>query len=145
MKRDELMTSKPVWMARGRANTREATTVSTTESNIQPQYGIILSVAINLSVDNYTYIIPLLRSYTMPRVTRKEKEQGKGKPKPKATTTATGRPDASQGRKRSSASGPPGAGKKTGFKVGPSHAPRDAYLGKGQYLLTCCLSIRYNI
>ena len=76
----------------------------------------------------------------MPRVTRKEKEQGKGKPKPKATTT--GKPDASQGRKRSSASGPPGAGKKTGFKVGPSHAPRDAYLGKGQYFLPRQLGIR---
>lgn len=74
----------------------------------------------------------------MPRITRKEKEQGKGKPKPKATA----KPDASQGRKRSSVSGPPGAGKKTGFKVGPSHAPRDAYLGKGQYYLTYQLSIR---
>jgi hypothetical protein len=55
----------------------------------------------------------------MPRVTRKEKEQGKGT-KPKI---------------KSSFNNPkPGArdGKKTGFKVGPAHAPRDAYLGKGQ-------------
>jgi hypothetical protein len=57
----------------------------------------------------------------MPRVTKREKELGKGtKPKPKSTFTnpKTAGKD----------------GKKTGFKVGPAHAPRDAYLGKGQLL-----------
>lgn len=72
----------------------------------------------------------------MPRVTKKDKELGKSKPKSRPTPTSNSGPkakfDASQtARKRSSASGPPGAGKKTGFKVGPSHAPKDAYLGKG--------------
>lgn len=55
----------------------------------------------------------------MPRITKRDKESGKGKPKATAADP----------RKRSS--GPPGAGKKSGFKVGPAHAPKDAYLGKG--------------
>jgi hypothetical protein len=59
--------------------------------------------------------------YTMPRVTKKEKEAGKGRPKPKGAYESKN-PKQSGGRE---------GGKKTGFKVGPAHAPRDAYLGKG--------------
>ncbi|WVQ78446.1 hypothetical protein IAT38_000532 [Cryptococcus sp. DSM 104549] len=51
----------------------------------------------------------------MPRVTKRQKEAGvKPKPKPKAR------------------SGPGAGGFKQGFKVGPSRAPKDAYLGKAQ-------------
>ena len=59
--------------------------------------------------------------YTMPRVTKKEKEAGKGRPKPKGAYESKN-PKQTGGRE---------GGKKTGFKVGPAHAPRDAYLGKG--------------
>jgi hypothetical protein len=47
--------------------------------------------------------------YTMPRLTKAQKEARGGKP-------SGGKP---QGK---------------GFKVGPSHAPRNAYLGKGELL-----------
>jgi hypothetical protein len=59
--------------------------------------------------------------HTMPRVTKKEKEAGKGRPKPKGAYESKN-PKQTSGRD---------GGKKTGFKVGPAHAPRDAYLGKG--------------
>jgi hypothetical protein len=59
--------------------------------------------------------------YTMPRVTKKEKEAGKARPKPKGAYESKN-PKTAGGRE---------GGKKTGFKVGPAHAPRDAYLGKG--------------
>jgi hypothetical protein len=57
----------------------------------------------------------------MPRVTKKEKEAGKGRPKPKGAYESKN-PKSTGGRE---------GGRKTGFKVGPAHAPRDAYLGKG--------------
>ena len=59
----------------------------------------------------------------MPRVTKKEKEAGKGRPKPKGAYESKN-PKSTGGRE---------GGKKTGFKVGPAHAPRDAYLGKGSF------------
>ena len=65
---------------------------------------------------NYYYSL-----YTMPRVTKKEKEAGKARPKPKGAYESKN-PKSTGGRE---------GGKKTGFKVGPAHAPRDAYLGKG--------------
>lgn len=78
----------------------------------------------------------------MPRVTKRQKESGHpaakkavagakpgakaagGKPygRPGGKPSGQGGPDAKPGHKR-----PVGGG----FKVGPSHAPRDAYLGKG--------------
>lgn len=67
---------------------------------------------------NYYYSL-----YTMPRVTKKEKEAGKGRPEPKGAYESKN-PKSTGGRE---------GGKKTGFKVGPAHAPRDAYLGKGSY------------
>ena len=63
----------------------------------------------------------LILLYTMPRVTKKEKEAGKARPKPKGAYESKN-PKSTGGRE---------GGKKTGFKVGPAHAPRDAYLGKG--------------
>jgi hypothetical protein len=65
--------------------------------------------------------------YTMPRVTKKEKEAGKVRPKPKGAYESKN-PKSTGGRE---------GGKKTGFKVGPAHAPRDAYLGKGSSWSPC--------
>lgn len=79
----------------------------------------------------------------MPRITKKQKESGKvQKPrdsKPKSATRPTGRPSATGGKVRSSnhaAAGGGGGykGNKGGFQVGPTHAPKNAYLGKGTYL-----------
>lgn len=61
---------------------------------------------------------------TMPRVTKKQKELGV-KPKPKSKGKA---PVA--GSKFTGVSG----GKGKGFKVGPSHAARNSYIGKGKCL-----------
>jgi hypothetical protein len=73
-----------------------------------------MSVATQFNSINYSL-------YTMPRVTKKEKEAGKVRPKPKGAYESKN-PKSTGGRE---------GGKKTGFKVGPAHAPRDAYLGKG--------------
>jgi hypothetical protein len=75
---------------------------------------------------NFCILLPIL-IYTMPRVTKKEKEQGK---------TPRSKPTAGKGTKPYESRNPKTTGwrdgaKKTGFKVGPAHAPRDAYLGKG--------------
>lgn len=56
----------------------------------------------------------------MPRVTKKQKEQG-AKPKPKKGKAPVA------GSKFTGVSG----GKGKGFKVGPSHAARNSYIGKG--------------
>jgi hypothetical protein len=83
----------------------------------------ILSVATDPSVTSHSTFInlPYTATARMPRVTRKEKELGKAKPKPKGAYESRN-PKTTGGRE---------GGKKTGFKVGPAHAPKDAYLGKG--------------
>jgi hypothetical protein len=74
-------------------------------------------------VDHYSHTLSPLTRYTMPRVTKKEKEMGKAaKPKPKGKPYENRNPKTTGGRD---------GAKKTGFRVGPAHAPRDAYLGKG--------------
>lgn len=66
--------------------------------------------------------------HIMPRVTKKDKELGKApRSKPKAGTKPY------ESRNPKTTGGRDGA-KKTGFRVGPAHAPRDAYLGKGSYI-----------
>jgi hypothetical protein len=77
----------------------------------------------------------------MPRVTKKQKESGKVvKPREAASKpyrpsgAAGGRPSTGgrDGKARSSNHAPGGRGG-GGFKVGPAHAPKNAYLGKGTY------------
>jgi hypothetical protein len=60
----------------------------------------------------------------MPRVTKKQKEAGHPvKPKSKPYGS---------GAKPSSGGSAPGGERRKGFQVGPNHAPRDAYLGRGK-------------
>lgn len=75
----------------------------------------------------------------MPRITKSQKEAGvKPKPKPKVNTKA--KTPYAKGRAEGST-----PGRKKGFQVGPAHAPRDAYLGKGKFgRLTFSDGLRYN-
>jgi hypothetical protein len=75
----------------------------------------------------------------MPRVTKRQKDEAQSKGK--ATGATRGAPPARRrggktfgGAGRGGKAGGPRRPAAGGFKVGPAHAPKDAYLGKGEQL-----------